>query len=165
MKILVLSDSHSALSFMRRCISKIKPDAVIHLGDFYEDGQVMAEEFPHIRFHQVPGNCDTYRLMRREAEILNYDVCGVRLYMTHGHKHNVKFTLSRLIHDAQSAGVQAVLFGHTHIPYCEQEEDGMWVMNPGSSGNYAGSCGLITTESGRILSCELLYPSDLEEFE
>ena len=56
MKILVLSDSHSALSFMRRCISKIKPDAVIHLGDFYEDGQVMAEEFPHIRFHQVPVN-------------------------------------------------------------------------------------------------------------
>ena len=57
MKILVLSDSHAALSFMRLCIEKIKPDAVVHLGDFYNDGEAMAEEYSHIPFHQVPGNC------------------------------------------------------------------------------------------------------------
>ena len=31
MKILVLSDSHSALSFMRRCVDAVHPDAIVHL--------------------------------------------------------------------------------------------------------------------------------------
>ena len=164
MKILVLSDSHGALNFMRRCISAVKPDAVIHLGDFYEDGQTMAEEFPHIPFHQVPGNCDTYRMLRPVPEILNYDVCGVRLLMTHGHKHGVKSGLLRLYYDAKQAGVQAVVYGHTHIPHCEQDDDGMWIMNPGSSGTYGGGAGLIYVEDGKIMKCVLLDPTDLEEF-
>ena len=48
MKILVFSDSHSSFSFMRRCIETVQPDAMIHLGDHYSDGQTMAEEYPHI---------------------------------------------------------------------------------------------------------------------
>ena len=36
MKILVMSDSHSALAFMRRCIEAVEPDALIHLGDHYD---------------------------------------------------------------------------------------------------------------------------------
>ena len=44
MKILVLSDSHAGLSFMRRCIRTVKPDALVHLGDYYDDGAAMAEE-------------------------------------------------------------------------------------------------------------------------
>ena len=36
MKILVLSDSHSALQFMRQCVESVKPDAIIHLGDFFD---------------------------------------------------------------------------------------------------------------------------------
>ena len=39
MKILVLSDSHSALSFMRSCIETVKPDRIIHLGDYYDDAE------------------------------------------------------------------------------------------------------------------------------
>ena len=54
MKILVLSDSHSTLSFMRRCIDAVQPDAMIHLGDHYDDGQAMAEEYPRIPLYQVP---------------------------------------------------------------------------------------------------------------
>ena len=50
MKILVLSDSHSALRFMRQCIDAVKPNAVIHLGDYYDDGQAMAQEYPTIHF-------------------------------------------------------------------------------------------------------------------
>ena len=46
MKILVLSDSHSAISFMRQCMDSVRPDAVIHLGDHYDDGEVLAEEYP-----------------------------------------------------------------------------------------------------------------------
>lgn len=43
MKILVFSDSHAARSFMRLCMERIKPDAFIHLGDYYEDGEAIAE--------------------------------------------------------------------------------------------------------------------------
>ena len=43
MKILVLSDSHSSHRFMRECIESVKPDAVIHLGDFVRDGEAMKE--------------------------------------------------------------------------------------------------------------------------
>ena len=46
MKILVLSDSHSALRFMRQCIDRVKPHAVIHLGDYFDDGEAMKEEYP-----------------------------------------------------------------------------------------------------------------------
>ena len=57
MTILVLSDSHSTLRFMRRCVDTIQPDALIHLGDYFDDGTVLKEEYPQIPFYQVPGNC------------------------------------------------------------------------------------------------------------
>ena len=61
MKILVLSDSHSALRFMREAVRAVKPDAIVHLGDYYDDARVLAEENPHIPVHMVPGNCDRLR--------------------------------------------------------------------------------------------------------
>ena len=162
MKILVLSDSHSALRFMRQAISVVKPDAVVHLGDYYEDARTMEEEFKHIRFHAVPGNCDKYRLYKPVPETLCYDVCGIRLFMTHGHNHGVKQTLGLLRKDARASGAQAVLYGHTHCPDCHREEDGLWVLNPGSSGSVGGSVGLIETNGYEITGCKLLRLEDLE---
>lgn len=162
MKILVLSDSHAGLSFMRLCIRAVKPDAMIHLGDYFEDGTAMAEEFPHIPLHQVPGNCDRNRMVRFHPECLCYDVCGVRLYMTHGHNEHVKCGLYALIKNANAACAQAALYGHTHEAYCQQEEDGLWVLNPGSCGSTGGSCGIIETDGEKILSCKILTWNDLE---
>ena len=51
MKILVLSDSHASLSFMRRCVDAVKPDAVVHLGDHFDDGQALQEEYGNIPFY------------------------------------------------------------------------------------------------------------------
>lgn len=163
MKILVLSDSHAGLSFMRGCIRALKPNAVIHLGDYFDDGETMAEENPHILFHQVPGNCDRYRCPPWQQSIGIYTVCGVSLYMTHGHIHRVKSGIGALLKDAREAGVQAVLYGHTHIPDCHQEPDGLWVLNPGSCGSWGGSVGLIEAEDKRIVSCRILRQEDLEE--
>ena len=162
MKILVLSDSHASLSFMRMCIAKVKPDHVVHLGDHYDDGAAMAEENPHIRFHQVPGNCDRYRCDPSLPEILCYPIGGVRFYMTHGHKHNVKYDIVRLLADARSAGAQVVLYGHTHQAQCACTDDGMWVLNPGSCGSYGGSAGVITVENEKITACHILRQAELE---
>ena len=160
MKILVLSDSHAGLSFMRACIRGVKPDAMIHLGDYFEDGKDMAEEFPHIPMHQVPGNCDRYRMVQFHPEQLCYPVGGVKLFMTHGHNQKVKMTLALLKKEAKEMGAQAALFGHTHSAYCCQE-DGLWLLNPGSCGSYGGSVGLMETENGQITACKILTYADL----
>lgn len=161
MKILVLSDSHATLSFMRRCIDAVKPNAVVHLGDHFDDGIAMKEEYPGISFYLVPGNCDRYRCPPNQPEICIDRVCGVNLYMTHGHRHSVKSYLGALLRDARIAKVDAALYGHTHHADCHREADGLWVLNPGTCGYYGGSAGLILTDNGRIMDCRILKEEDL----
>lgn len=162
MKLLVLSDSHSGLRFMRECIRKVKPDAVVHLGDHYDDAQALAQENPHLVFHQVPGNCDRYRCPMNTPQLLCYPIGGVRVYMTHGHLHHVKQGLWALLADARKANAQLVLYGHTHQADCHREEDGLWVLNPGSCGSYSGSAGIVTVESSQITACRLIGQADLD---
>jgi putative phosphoesterase len=164
MKILVLSDSHSGMSFMRRCVNTLRPDVLIHLGDYWGDGEVLHEEFPTIPIYRVPGNCDRYYTMHREPEIVRPTIGGVRFYLTHGHLHSVKMTTSMLLEAAKADGAQVVLYGHTHRADCRQE-GGMWVLNPGACGASGGSVGLIRVEGGEILSCRVLWQADLEEYE
>ncbi len=161
MKLLVLSDSHSALRFMRCCVQTVKPNGIIHLGDHFDDGEALKEEFPGISVYQVPGNCDRYRCPPGQPEILITRIGGVDLYMTHGHRHNVKLYLGALLRDARKAKVDVVLYGHTHVADCHREEDGLWVLNPGSCGYYGGSAGLLEIQGGRICSCRLLDEEEL----
>lgn len=161
MTILVLSDSHSTLRFMRRCVDTIQPDALIHLGDYFDDGTVLKEEYPQIPFYQVPGNCDRYRCPPGQPEILVDSICGVRVYMTHGHRHQVKIGIGALLKDARTARVDAVLYGHTHAADCHREDDGLWVMNPGSCGYFGGSAGVIEVRDGKIITCKVLKENDL----
>lgn len=161
MKILVLSDSHSTISFMRRCVEALKPDAMIHLGDYFDDAVALREEFPGIPMYQVPGNCDRYRCPPGQPEILITRISGADFYLTHGHRHNVKMFLGSLLQDARKAKVAAVLYGHTHLADCHREADGLWVMNPGSCGYYGGSAGLIEVCDGKIRSCRILRDEDL----
>ena len=162
MKILVLSDSHSGLSFMRFAIKAVKPDAVVHLGDYFDDGETLSEEYPLLTFHQVPGNCDRYRSYQVRPEMLCYEVCGVRLFMSHCHNHRVKTGLYSLLLDARAANAQAVLYGHTHVADSHEEKDGLWVLNPGSCGSSGGSVGLIEAAEGKIIACRILRQADLE---
>ena len=164
MKILVLSDSHSAMRFMRSCVETIKPQAIVHLGDHYDDGEALGELYPQIPLHQVPGNCDRYRCPPWVHATVCYDVCGVRLYMTHGHKQGVKSSTAMMVAEARAMDAQAALYGHTHVAEVYQTESGMWVMNPGTAGYGGGSAGLLLVENGKILSCKIITPEDLEEF-
>ena len=162
MKILVLSDSHSSLRFMFSCLEQIVPDVVIHLGDYFDDGAALREAFSGIRLYQVPGNCDRYRCPPGQPEILVERVFGVDLYLTHGHKHSVKSYLGALLRDARACRVQAVLYGHTHVPDCHREEDGLWVLNPGSCGYFGGTAGLIEVKDKSIQSCRIIRHGELE---
>ena len=138
MKILVLSDSHSAMSFMRLCVDTVKPDYLIHLGDHYDDGEAIGETYSHIPMYQVPGNCDRYRCDPSLPEILIPKIAGINIYMTHGHRHKVKMFLDLLLRDAKASRADVVLYGHTHVANCYRDPDGMWILNPGSCGYFGG---------------------------
>ena len=152
MKILVLSDSHAGRSFMRHCVEV--------LGDYYNDGQILAEEYPSTPVHQVPGNCDLHRGYIPDPEIRLLEFQKVRFYLTHGHRHGVKQSLFRLIADARASGAAVALFGQTHQAVCFREE-GLWVLNPGAGGSFGGSCGLLEVRDGKVLSCSVIKSADL----
>ena len=59
MKILVLSDSHGAVSPMEQAVEQTSPDLILHLGDCWRDGERLHDRFPSIPLEQVPGNCDS----------------------------------------------------------------------------------------------------------
>lgn len=162
MKILVLSDSHGVLYFMRQCMDVLRPDAVIHLGDMVRDADALSAEYPGARFYQVAGNCDCGRVPIDYPEILLEDISGVRIYMTHGHRQGVKFFLSKLVADGQRCCANVILYGHTHEADCRRMEDGCWIMNPGSAG-YGFSAGIIQINGKDAVTCKLVRPSDLEE--
>ena len=162
MKILILSDSHASLRFMRLAMDIVRPNAVVHLGDHYDDARALAEEYPQTPFHMVPGNCDRFRMHTWQPEMLCYDVCGVRLYMTHGHLQGVKSGLSRLLAEGRKYEAAAVLYGHTHVADCRWEDD-LWVVNPGSCGSAGGSVAVMETENGKITACRILRLAELEE--
>ena len=161
MKILVFSDSHSSMRFMKKSVEKVKPDAIIHLGDHYDDGETLAELYPHIPVHQVAGNCDTYRCPPHAREMLCYPVGGVMLYMTHGHREHVKQGTGGLTAEARRYGAQMALYGHTHRMDCRQEADGLWVLNPGPASH---SAGVIKTDGQALTACYILTETDLEDW-
>lgn len=147
---------------MREAVAKIKPDIIIHLGDYYDDGRALADENPGIPMYQVPGNCDRFRCFSGQAEIRIEEIGGVKFYLTHGHHHGVKMGTDRLIADARREHADAVLYGHTHEPDCRREADGLWVLNPGSCGSFGGSIGVIKVEQGKILRCNVVSAMDLK---
>ncbi|MGM9605069.1 MAG: metallophosphoesterase family protein [Faecousia sp.] len=164
MKILVFSDSHSVHRFMRRCMDAVRPDVVLHLGDYVRDGEAMKAEYPNLRFYQVAGNCDRGRVPSDFPEILLERLGGVKIYMTHGHLQGVKLFLDKLILDGQRCGADIILYGHTHEPDCRRLPQGQWIMNPGSAGNYGGTAGIILLD-GKDIVCRIIRQTDLEDME
>ncbi len=147
MKILVLSDSHGKVENMVRCVEMVQPRHILHLGDCIRDAEALGELFPQIPMDTVPGNCDWGRSEEGEKLI---ELCGKRILMMHGHTRAVKSTTMRARYAAKECGADVLLFGHTH--YSTVDYDGtLYVMNPGSVGDYhAPTYGVITIENGQL---------------
>lgn len=163
MKLLVLSDTHGDRQTARRFLTRLRPDGVIHLGDYLEDGEVLRLENPEVPFWWVPGNCDVGFGPRTVPDIRVEEIGGVQVLMTHGHRHRVKSGTQLLLQDGKRQEAQLVLYGHTHIPDCFCDSDGMWVMNPGYCQSRGGSVGVVTIDHAQVTACEILYGTDLEE--
>ena len=147
MTILVLSDSHGCISNMELAVEKVSPDMIFHLGDCWADAEALREQYPHIPFHHVPGNCD-FRPLEAAEELLC--VQGVRILLCHGHTYGVKQTLLRAGYRAQEADLDLFLFGHTHMPLVDKKGK-TWFVNPGSIGRGARpTYATITIEDGKL---------------
>ena len=152
MKILVFSDSHRALGTMYDAIERLRPDAVLHLGDHLEDAESMESVFSGVDFYHVPGNCDFFT---SAPPSLTISLDGVRIFLTHGHLFGVKSGLTRV-------GAQLALFGHTHRALLEQQ-DGLWLMNPGACGAGRSDFGEIITDEHGGFTCRLRNAETMED--
>lgn len=150
MKILVLSDSHGQMRLMEQAVRTEQPDEIFHLGDHIRDAEQLERTFPSIPIARVVGNCDYFSDGLKTIQCQRQ---GVSIFATHGHRYHVKFGYQRLEYAAREVGAQVVLFGHTHVPYCEQY-NGLWLLNPGACGGQNGSYGLVIIEDKNI-TCKL----------
>jgi putative phosphoesterase len=101
-------------------------DLVIHLGDFTELSLVhVLESFAPLA--AVHGNNDSEEIRARFPATLRLRVEGHVLVLVHGDRG----ARSALLAARAVEGGDAVLFGHSHRPWCTRE-DGRLLFNPGS---------------------------------
>lgn len=128
MRIGVISDTHRDKSSIQQLGSKIGGlDMLIHLGDNVEDIAIIKSYYNGLIVN-VRGNCD---FLKGAPNDRVEEICGKRVFLTHGHRYDVKDNLLKLRYKALEVGASIVLYGHTHIGQIDFEE-GIWYINPGS---------------------------------
>ncbi len=129
MKIVVVSDTHGKIDhFVSRIKSMDKPQLIIHLGDYAEDGEKI-QSLTNIETVIVKGNGDYFNKIYEEDKI--FEIGGKKFFITHGHKYGVRYRLDNLMYKGEEVGADIILFGHTHVPVILKESN-MMIMNPGS---------------------------------
>lgn len=142
MKIAIVSDTHGIWQPLVAEIQKQGAEYLFFLGDVAQDGYQLAEALA-IPLAVVRGNCDNY------TEKAPLELEGIRFYLCHGHRYQVKEGLENLYFRALSVEAQVVCFGHSHVAYYEEGDD-VIMLNPGSASrprNYGdkSSWGLLET--------------------
>lgn len=147
MRILVFSDTHGMIDSAIATIHRIGAvDMILHAGDVSSDAEDLSYIFPEIPVRYVSGNCEMSRV---QSELI-VEADGKKIYLTHGHLHNVKYEsgYSTLIKKAKETGADIAVFGHTHKPICHNFGDFI-LLNPGSA-RYSSTYGVIEIEDGKI---------------
>ena len=140
MRILVLSDIHGDFHSMNRALAaQPTAEAVIFCGDGAEQFQYMQETLTDKTVIGVRGNCDWSSELPPAAVA---EIGGKRIFVTHGHLYNAKFTMNQLYYAAREQQADILLFGHTHQAMTDYA-DGLTVMNPGSCHGYGATYGVI----------------------
>lgn len=146
MKVIVFSDSHGDLSNMVMTVEREAPDLVLHLGDYWEDGQELRWMYPELTVEQVPGNCDGRPDVPLERVL---ELEGCRIVFCHGHSRGVKQGYQELAHLGQDMEAAMILCGHTHQVHYEKRGS-LCVLNPGTVRGYPPTYGVLRVEKGKI---------------
>jgi uncharacterized protein len=132
-RMLLISDTHVPARARRlpdavwRAIDDA--DVVIHAGDWVDVATLDAIEARTPRLIGVYGNNDGADLRARLPEVARAEVDGIRLGVVHetGGKAGREQRA-----DAAFAGLDLVVFGHSHIPWDSVTPGGIRLLNPGS---------------------------------
>ena len=128
MRILIVSDTHRKNDNYLKILSRQDHlDMVIHCGDV-EGSEYAISQAADCPVIMVSGNNDFFSELPRESAV---DIGGKKVWITHGHNYYVSMSVETLKQEARSRGADVVMFGHTHKPYLEIEED-LVTLNPGS---------------------------------
>ncbi|MSS62774.1 metallophosphoesterase [Velocimicrobium porci] len=128
MKVLIVSDSHGKNTNLDRVLEQVSPiDMLIHLGDL-EGSEDYIEAVAEWPYELVSGNNDYFTDIEREKMIT---IGSYRVLLTHGHRQQVYCGTDMIKEWAKEKGADIVMFGHTHMPLIENDDD-IIALNPGS---------------------------------
>jgi putative phosphoesterase len=129
----VISDTHMPRHRRRlpdACVERLEDaDAILHAGDIMEEEFLEELEALGPPVHAVHGNQDSVELRMRLPATRVVNAGGARIAMIHDAGASAG-RLNRM--RRRFPGVDAVIFGHSHIPLHERGEDGFQIFNPGS---------------------------------
>lgn len=132
LRILIMSDSHGRNENVELAIAQVREEIgefqmLIHLGDVGNAREI--ESLAGVPCYIVRGNTDY------DAKLLNANVIeagGHRIFATHGHLYQVDMRLDLLRFAALENDCDIAMYGHTHVPYLEEDPDDITILNPGS---------------------------------
>ena len=132
LRILIMSDSHGRNENVELAIAQVREEIgefqmLIHLGDVGDAREL--ESLAGVPCYIVRGNTDY------DAKLLNANVIeagGHRIFATHGHLYQVDMRLDLLRIAAFENNCDIAMYGHTHVPYLEEDPDDITILNPGS---------------------------------
>lgn len=128
MKILIVSDTHRKHEYLEAVLEQEKPlDMLIHLGDA-EGCEDYIEVIAECPVEVIAGNNDFFSNLPGERELR---IGKYKVLLTHGHYYYVNAGIGHIKREAEARGIDIVMFGHTHRPIIDQDEN-VIVLNPGS---------------------------------
>jgi putative phosphoesterase len=105
-------------------------DAIVHCGDVIDAMAIPIFE-ALAPFEAVAGNNDPPELHARFGTRKILEIGGLRIGVVHGHEGPGKSTPERAARAFADEQLDAILFGHSHVPLCEWR-NGVLLFNPGS---------------------------------
>jgi putative phosphoesterase len=126
----VIADTHMPRGARRLPVDHLQhADAILHAGDFMELSVLHELQALGKPVHAVRGNVDSHELIVRLPLQRTVQFGAVRIGMVHD-AGPAKGRLERM--RRRFPDVDAVVFGHSHIPLHERDASGFQLFNPGS---------------------------------
>jgi len=123
-------------------------DRIFHAGDIGSP-DILTELESLAPVTAVYGNTDGFDLRDRLADVVDVDLDGFRMLVTHGDAFDVP--TPAMLHRAYP-DAEIIIFGHTHRPLLTILDSVVTVMNPGAAGprrfNVQPSVGIMELEAG-----------------
>jgi putative phosphoesterase len=138
-------------------------ERIVHAGDWTQPLAVeLLEAIAPVA--GVAGNNDGPVLQERFGTRRILELDGVRIGVTHGHLGRGSTTPERARRAFDGERLDAIVFGHSHIPLIEPVPGGAWLVNPGSPTDKRRqatySWALLSIEGGAIAGVELVRFTD-----